>query len=255
MIRLLVSVRSVEEALCVADGGADFIDLKEPARGALGGLPAGTIRDIVAALRTQGSTLPVSATIGDVPMHELDDILARVATVGGCGVDIVKVGIERSPAAGAVLRALAAGGRPLVPVFIADRGLDERAVSLALSLGFAGVMVDTADKRAGSLFEALPVEAVQRFVAMAREAGVMVGVAGALRREQAPLIAQLRPDFAGFRSAVCAGERSAALDAQRLRELVAAMRSAEASASAPAIHASSRTSPISIDRIRASSAR
>lgn len=255
MIRLLVSVRSVEEARLVAEGGADFIDLKEPAHGALGGLPAGTICDIVAALHECGSTLPISATIGDVPMHELDQILARVADVGACGVDIVKVGIERSPAAGAVLRALADGGRPLVPVFIADRGLDERAVSLALSLGFAGVMVDTADKRAGSLFEALPLEAVTRFVAMAREAGTMVGVAGALRREQAPLIAQLQPDFAGFRSAVCAGERSGTLDPQRLRELVAAMRAAEAIESTQATQASSRTSPISIDRMRASSAR
>lgn len=255
MIRLLVSVRSVEEALRVAEGGADFIDLKEPAKGALGGLPAATIRDIVAALREGGSALPISATIGDVPLHELDEILARVATVGACGVDIVKVGIERSPAAGAVLRSLAEVGRPLVPVFIADRGLDERAVSLALSLGFAGVMVDTADKRAGSLFEALPLEAVKRFVAMAREAGVMVGVAGALRREQAPLIAQLRPDFAGFRSAVCTGERSGALDALRLRELVAAMRAAQAIESTEATQASSRTSPISIDRMRANSAR
>jgi uncharacterized protein (UPF0264 family) len=249
MIRLLVSVRSVAEARLVADGGADFIDLKEPAQGALGGLPPVTIREIVAALRAQGCTLPVSATIGDVPMHELDEILSRVEAVGACGVDIVKVGIERSPAAGAVLRALAGCGRSLVPVFIADRGLDERAVSLALSLGFAGVMVDTADKRAGSLFEALPIESVERFVAMAREAGVMVGMAGALRREQAPRIARLRPDFAGFRSAVCAGERSGALDGQRLCELVASMRAAEAD------QASSRTSPISIDLMRASSAR
>lgn len=249
MIRLLVSVRSVTEALLVADGGADFIDLKEPAQGALGGLPTETLRDIVEALRGQGRALPVSATIGDVPMHALDEILARVEAVGGCGVDIIKVGIERTPAAGAVLRALAGCGRPLVPVFIADRGLDERSVSLALSLGFAGVMVDTVDKRAGSLFEALPVESVARFIAMAREAGVMVGVAGALRREQAPLIARLEPDFAGFRSAVCAGERSGALDPRRLRELVAAMRATEAD------QASSRTSPISIDRMRASSAR
>lgn len=252
MTRLLVSVRNATEALLVAEGGVDFIDLKEPAQGALGGLPAGTIREIVAALSERGSALPVSATIGDVPMHELDEILARVATVGGCGVDIVKVGIERTPAAAAVLRALAGSGRPLVPVFIADRGLDERAVQLALSLGFAGVMVDTADKRAGSLFEALPLEAVTRFIAMAREAGVMVGVAGALRREQSALIAQLQPDFAGFRSAVCAGERSGALDRARLRDLVAAMREAEASEVA---QASSRTSPISIDLIRASSAR
>ena len=39
MTRLLVSVRSVDEALVAAAGGADFIDLKEPSQGALGGLP------------------------------------------------------------------------------------------------------------------------------------------------------------------------------------------------------------------------
>lgn len=226
MTRLLVSVRNVDEALLAVRGGADFIDLKEPAQGALGGLPEATVRAIVQALREAGSTLPVSATIGDMPMHEQGEILARVERVGACGVDIVKVGIERSPAAGAVLRALAACGRPLVPVFIADRGLDDAAVALALTLGFEGVMVDTADKRAGSLFEALPMEAVARFVAMAREASVMVGIAGALRRHHAPTIAALAPDFAGFRSAVCVGERSGALDAGCLRELVAAMQAA-----------------------------
>jgi uncharacterized protein (UPF0264 family) len=249
MTRLLVSVRSVDEALLVASGGADFIDLKEPAQGALGGLPEETIRAIVQALRGSGCMLPVSATIGDVPMHQLDEILARVDRVGACGVDIVKVGIERSPAAELVLRALAACGRPLVPVFIADRGLDERAVALALTLGFDGVMADTADKGAGSLFEALPLEAIERFLAMAREAGVMAGIAGALRRHQAAAIVSLAPDFAGFRSAVCVGERSGALDAACLRELVGAMRAARDA------QASSRTSPISSERMRASSAR
>jgi uncharacterized protein (UPF0264 family) len=247
MTRILVSVRSVDEALLVAAGGADFIDLKEPGQGALGGLPVDTIAAIVAALRAAGSTLPVSATIGDVPMHELDTILARVEAVGACAVDYVKVGIERTPAAGAVLRALAECGRPLVPVFVADRGLDERAVALALSLRFPGVMVDTADKRAGSLFDLLPAVAVERFVAMAREAATMVGIAGAMRRSDADRIVALAPDFAGFRSAVCRGARSDALDAACLRELVGAMQAAQASFN--------RTSPSSSDRMRASSAR
>ncbi len=255
MTRLLVSVRSVDETLVAAAGGADFIDLKEPSQGALGGLPEATIRRIVAALREAGHTMPVSATIGDVPMHELDEILARVERVAACGVDIVKVGIERTALAADVLRALAGTGHTLVPVFIADQGLDEQALALALGLGFAGVMVDTADKRAGSLFEALPRAAIERFVASAREAGVMVGVAGALRREQADAIVALAPDFAGFRSAVCAGERSGALDVQRLRALVATMRAAEAAQENRSAQASSRTSPISIDRMRASSAR
>jgi uncharacterized protein (UPF0264 family) len=56
----------------------------------------------------------------------------------------------------------------------------------------------------------------------------MVGIAGALRVNHAPLLARLAPDFAGFRTAVCAGDRSAALDPQRLRALVEAMRSAQA---------------------------
>ena len=247
MTRILVSVRSVAEATLVADGGADFIDLKEPGQGALGGLPVRRVAEIVAALRASGSRLPVSATIGDVAMHELDSILERIEAVGGCGVDYVKVGIERAPGAAAVLRALAACGRPLVPVFIADRGLDERVVALALSLRFPGVMVDTADKHAGSLFELLPPAAIERFVAMAREAGVMVGIAGALRRADAGRIVALAPDFAGFRSAVCRSGRSAALDADCLRDLVDAMRAAQASFN--------RTSPISSDRMRASSAR
>ena len=51
----------------------------------------------------------------------------------------------------------------------------------------------------------------------------MVGLAGALRAEHQPLLRALAPDFAGFRTAVCAGDRSSALDPQRLRELTGLM--------------------------------
>ena len=223
-MKLLVSVRNLEEALLAADHGADFIDLKEPGAGALGGLPIDTIRAIVAALRAQGRGLPVSATIGDVPMSEPARIAARVAAVGACRVDYVKVGIERVPQACAVLDTLAATGLPAVPVFIADHGLDPDHVAHACALRFPAVMADTADKRAGSLFDALPVDELGRFVAMVREAGALVGLAGALRIAHEPLLRALAPDFAGFRTAVCVGDRSSALDPQRLRELVARMK-------------------------------
>lgn len=223
-LRVLISVRSVDEALLAARGGADFIDLKEPGQGALGGLPLPTIRAIVAALRDEGIALPVSATIGDLAMDACDEILARVDAVGSCGVDIVKVGIERDAAARGVLDALACCGPAIVPVFIADRGLDAELVTQALSLGYVGVMADTADKRAGSLFDALPRRELEGFVAAARTAGVPVGLAGALRQVHLADLAALAPDFAGFRSAVCAGERSGALDPQRLQRLVEALR-------------------------------
>ena len=223
-MKLLVSVRSVEEALRAAQAGVDFIDLKEPGAGALGGLPIATIRAIVDALRRQGGSAPVSATIGDVPMHEAGRIAAGVAAVGACGVDYVKVGIERVAQAHAVLDALATSGRAIVPVFIADKGLEWAHVAHACALGFPGVMTDTADKHAGSLFDALPLEDLRRFVALVRAAGAMVGLAGALRLADAPLLRELAPDFAGFRTAVCVGDRSSALDPQRLNALIALAR-------------------------------
>ena len=223
-MRLLISVRSSAEALLAARGGADFIDLKEPGQGALGGLPVATIRAIVAALRSAGVTLPVSATIGDLPMSALAQIAERVDAVGNCGVDYVKVGIERDAAAPAVLDALAASGPAIVPVLIADRGLDTHLLAHAITLGFPALMLDTADKLCGSLFDALTVAELEWFVSTVRASGALVGLAGALRLHHASALARLEPDFAGFRSAVCATQRSAALDAGCLRDLVATMR-------------------------------
>jgi (5-formylfuran-3-yl)methyl phosphate synthase len=213
MMKLLISVRSVDEALLAAERGADFIDLKEPRDGALGALPLATVCECVAALR--GSGLPVSATIGDAP----NDIAAAVQRVADCGVDYVKVGIERNAAAHDVLTMLAACGRPVVPVLLADRGLDAALVMHAAAMPFAGLMVDTADKTAGSLFDCVRLPALQHFIDSARAARLMCGLAGALRTEHLPRLIALGPDFAGFRTAVCSGDRRGELDPQRLLSL------------------------------------
>ena len=241
---MLVSVRSVAEALVAAEGGADFIDLKEPNFGALGGLPVETIAAVLAALRQRRIMLPVSATIGDLPMSELAAIVARVRAVAACGVSYVKVGVERTPQALAVLDALAAlaapaagssgpsgpSSTPIVPVFIADHGLDDAHVAHACALRFAGLMVDTADKTAGSVFDVLRIDALRRFIGRVRDSGALAGMAGALRLAHVPAVRSLAPDFAGFRSAVCAGDRRGVLDPQLLRELAEAMHASEPAA-------------------------
>ncbi len=226
LLKVLVSVRSSDEALLAARGGADFIDLKEPGSGALGALPVATIQGIVTALRAAHIALPVSATIGDLPMKSLPEIGARVEAVARCGVDYVKVGIEAGVGAAAVLNWLARCGKRVVPVFIADHGLDDAMIDHAAALRFPALMVDTANKLAGSLFDVAANAQLRRFIDTARAAGSMAGLAGALRVEHIPALGLLAPDFAGFRSAVCAGARSDALDARRLAGLVQALRGA-----------------------------
>jgi (5-formylfuran-3-yl)methyl phosphate synthase len=80
-------------------------------------------------------------------------------------------------------------------------------------------MADTADKQAGSLFDAVPLVELRRFVAQVRASGRLVGLAGALRTVHLPSVLALAPDFAGFRSAVCIGDRATALCPERLAAL------------------------------------
>jgi uncharacterized protein (UPF0264 family) len=235
-MKLLVSARSVEEALSAAAAGADFIDLKEPAAGALGALPLETITEVVAALRARHPGRPVSATVGDFPADALGPVLERVQFTAACGVDYVKVGI--APGAGPLLQALGAcrlGGSAVVPVFLADAGVDEPLLAQALALPFPALMLDTADKLAGSLLDRVDDAALRRFIRRVRERGRLSGLAGALRADDLPRLQALGPDFAGFRSAVCQGTRSGVLDAGLLRQLRASLVAAHLDA--PSDHA------------------
>ncbi len=233
-MKLLVSVRNVGEAMIAARAGADFIDLKEPSRGALGALDVAQVGRIVGALRQRRISLPVSATIGDYPAAAREAIAAQVDAVGACGVDYVKVGIEPEPGAPSVARdllaMLAAAVPAIVPVFIADRGLDLSLVAAACSMGFPGVMVDTAENRGGSVLERVDPAALRRFVDTVRGAGRLAGVAGALRRADLPALLALAPDFAGFRSALCLGDRAQALQGGLVRSLAHALAGALAGA-------------------------
>ncbi|MEO5734630.1 MAG: (5-formylfuran-3-yl)methyl phosphate synthase, partial [Rubrivivax sp.] len=106
-MRLLISVRSVDEALLAARGGAGLIDLKEPRNGALGALSPALQLAICEALKAEGCTLPVSATIGDLPLSDLPAVREQVVAVAASGVDYVKVGIEAGANAAPALRMLA----------------------------------------------------------------------------------------------------------------------------------------------------
>ena len=223
MTRMLVSVRDVHEALAAAQAGVHFIDLKEPASGALGGLPARRIVRIVHALRAAHPGLPVSATIGDVACDRPDEILRRVARVAACGVDYVKVGVDatRADASAALLVRLAACCTAIVPVLLADRGIDDALVRSALrERAFPALMLDTADKKGGSLLRRVTPAALAAFVDAARAHGTLAGLAGALRADDVPALLALAPDFSGFRSAVCAGDRAGALQPRLVRALL-----------------------------------
>lgn len=235
-MRMLVSVRDADEARLAAAAAVDFIDLKEPHAGALGGLPPARIGEIARLLRASSASCTVSATIGDLPVSAPAHILARVAQVAGLGVDLVKVGVPGRGGEGtvALLERLAESGHAVVPVLIADEGFDEGFVERACALPFAALMADTQAKNRGSILSMLPAGRLERFIEIARAANMPVGLAGALTLGELPLVLRLAPDFAGFRSAVCDGGRAARLCPVRLAALAEAIRAPLHSSPLPA---------------------
>jgi (5-formylfuran-3-yl)methyl phosphate synthase len=225
MTRVLVSVRDAAEARQAAAAGVPFIDLKEPARGALGGLDPAVIAPIVAQLRASAPQAVISATIGDWPAEALDAVAARCRAVAATGVDHVKVGVVPGPLSLPLLRQLDAlrhaEGLPIVPVLVADDGVPWPLVDAALAAGFGLLMLGTVGKRGGSLFDRCALPELAGFVAASRAVRARPGLAGALRADDWPRVAALAPDFAGFRSAVCDGDRAGALSPHRLAALMA----------------------------------
>jgi len=222
MTGFLASVTSAAEAEIVLAAGADIIDLKDPRSGALGALPSPIIRE---AVRTVASRRTISATAGDLPMRPrmVADAVARIADLG---VDIVKVGLFAGGDAIACIAALAeqaARGTRIVAVLFADQAPDFAVIDRLHEAGFAGAMLDTADKRAGGLRRHLGDVLLGGFIERVSRRGMLSGLAGSLSLADVAPLARHGPDYLGFRGALCAAGRMSALDPARVRAVRAAI--------------------------------
>jgi len=225
MTGMLASVENLAEALCVLEAGADIIDLKAPAAGALGALPVDRVAAIVAAL---DGRRPASATVGDLPMRP-QTVRPAVEAMAATGVDYVKIGFFPGGDWDATVDALAkvaARGVRLVAVLFGDQSLKLSYVEALSAAGFRGVMLDTQNKRGGSLTQVCALEDLRDFVAEAKAHGLLCGLAGSLREADIPLLLSLRPDYLGFRGALCwQHARTGALDASAVRTIRACIPS------------------------------
>jgi len=202
---MLASVANIEEARQVMHLGADIIDLKDPQQGALGGLPVALITDIVASLNTACIT---SATIGDIETCPAD-VVTAIEKVASSGVDYVKAGVATTFEFDDLLEAI----QPLtnridvVLVHFADCEPQLGTAERSAAAGIRGVMLDTAIKNSGDLTEHLSVETLSEFVEDARCNGLISGLAGSLKLADIAGLSRLRPDYLGFRGALCHSQR------------------------------------------------
>jgi uncharacterized protein (UPF0264 family) len=235
-MQLLVSVADAIESAAALDGGADIIDAKDPASGALGAVTLDVLREIHALV---GGVRVVTAALGDA----LDEASAeRTANAyARAGARLVKIGFAGVASHARVATLLAAtrdGAAERAGVIAtayadADRvaSLDPFAiVDAAAAAAVTGVLLDTADKHGPALRELMSPATLRAWVATARDARLIVAVAGKLTADDFRIVNDVGADIVGVRGAACDNGRTGCIVAARVRQL----KSAAARCSAPA---------------------
>lgn len=225
----MISVVSAWEAREALSGGAQVLDVKNPAEGSLGAAFPSIIREI----KTLSSgRVEISAAIGDMPHLPGTAALAALGAAA-CGADYIKIGLcgsRTEERAIALLRAVKEAVQDFRASVIAAAYADfERAgtldpaclPSVAARAGVQGCLLDTAIKDGRCLMEFFSPEALSRLVEQAHANGLLFGLAGALREKDLPFVQRLGIDIAGLRTAACRNNRRAGpLESARVRQLL-----------------------------------
>ena len=230
--RLLVSVRSAEEAREALAGGAEIIDIKEPAAGSLGAAVPGVRAAVV---REVAGESPVTAALG-----ELREQAAGWTLEHQHGISLYKLGLSETrqsdwrkllEQARIRIGEASEGEADLVAVAYADwqRAASPEPSSLldyAIDRGFSHFLVDTFDKTTGGLSEFFQWSELAALCRRARRGGLCFVAAGSLGAGQLGAAAEAGVDVIAVRGAATVGIRTAAIDRQAVSGLTEGIRAA-----------------------------
>jgi uncharacterized protein (UPF0264 family) len=215
---LLVSVRNEVEALAALAGGADVIDVKEPARGPLGAADPQTIARIVQVVANRAPTTAAAGELldfckGDAgqPFQSLPPgvTLCKIGLRGCC--DLANWQDRWKRAVAAICGHCESASRPVAVAYAdwqaARAPKPDDVLHAAVHIGCPALLVDTWEKSGGNLFDWWTGDEVGNFVQRVRAQRIMIVLAGSLNGPSLAAAARLAPDLVAVRGAACAGGR------------------------------------------------
>lgn len=219
MTGMLASISMLSEAKIVMDAKVDIIDIKDPANGALGALGVDEVKRIVKYVERK---IPVSATIGDIYLDD-DNLYKYILDMADTGVDYVKVGVfSRNIIPYSFLTKLSSLAKNIniILVLFAENKLDIIDIQSLLGHGIKGIMLDTKNKKNGGLCSKLSIYKLSAFLNKVKKHNLLTGLAGSLSIDDIVPLLSLKPDYLGFRGALCARDnRVNGLDIKRLEQV------------------------------------
>jgi uncharacterized protein (UPF0264 family) len=232
-----MNIKEAQEAIA---GGADIIDVKNPAEGALGANYPWVIRQIK---QITPSNLQVSCTLGEVGNFPGSVSLAAYGAAS-LGVDYIKVGLYGIKTAEEAVFLLQNVNRatkecnPKIKVAVAGYADSEKIGTIdpllipeiAHKSQIDVAMIDTSIKDGKNLFDHLTVEQLKEFVDLSHGFGLEAAFAGSLRKQDLAKVYGLGADIAGLRGAACINSNrvTGQITRELVAELVGAVKQVEA---------------------------
>lgn len=207
-MKLLVSVRNLEEARMAVDAGVEIVDLKEPARGSLGAVSLEVARGIG---RQLGQKTRLSLAFGE--LNDFDHItlfdrrllgMFTFAKIGLAGCQSVRHWKSRWQDWAQRV------GEYVSPVAVAYADHSncrspsvEEVVELAIDADARYFLIDTWKKDGRCLFDYLTTDQLNDLIQPLRTRQIQIAVAGSLMPGHLTHVSDIRPDIIAVRGAVC----------------------------------------------------
>lgn len=234
MTKLLVSVRNAAEAEAALRGGADWIDLKEPAAGPLGAVSVVLANEIAETVHGRAEVSAAAGELLDWPTSPAR-ALQQVA-----GVAQLKLGLsgcaqrEWQELWRTAQSEIAQTGKELVAVMYADHAAagsppPADVVSLAIDARARWLLVDTFDKHGDSLLDCLTAHELRSLFQRAQRHGLTTACAGRLTRDVIAALPLDAINVVAVRSAACGGDRSGTVCADQVAALQQILSALQAS--------------------------
>ena len=224
MTRLLVSVRSLDEACLAAEAGVDLIDLKEPRHGSLGRAEIGLAHAVSERFAARH---PLSMALGELADWSAADwsLLAQLPP----GIRFAKVGLARCAALrdwrAIWRRAIGAIAQQCHPVAVmyadwqaAGAPDPDQVLEAAVHNGCRAVLIDTWSKNRGNLFAHLDRSVIASIFRHAKAHSLLSVLAGSLTVDVLSDALGVAPDCVAVRGAVCTGSREGGTCPDKLRQ-------------------------------------
>ena len=198
--QILTSIKSLDEISLVLKKGVDIIDFKDPSHGALGEIPTNKISFFLKSIPSNQLT---SATIGDI--NDIKTIKKKVINLSKTDVDFIKIGFFFDNKKIKTLKNLKdlVKNKKIIAVLFADNKPSIKIIKEIKRARFDGILIDTKNKKNGNLRNYFSIKKLKNFIKVSKEQNLSIGLAGSLNINDIDPLIKLKPDYLGFRGALC----------------------------------------------------